>query len=103
MLISTLYKVIYYKGTFLQDSTKVLLVGWRPAEKCPFFNMHLLVLDFLWVKYTDIIMYIPLNLLIRYWSQSGLGKQIVECSFDEKHTSFHFEKHYAAKYTAPVL
>jgi hypothetical protein len=35
-LITTLDKVIYYKGTFLQGSTKPLKphkIGWRPAEK----------------------------------------------------------------------
>jgi hypothetical protein len=41
-LISTLDKVIYYKGTFLQGSTKPLFttqIGWTPAEKnCPFFQ-----------------------------------------------------------------
>jgi hypothetical protein len=47
LLISTLDKVFYFKGTFLQDSTKTSL----PAEKIPFFNMRLLVLRFLWVKH----------------------------------------------------
>jgi hypothetical protein len=32
MLISTLDKVIYYIGTFLQGSTPHK-IGWRPAEK----------------------------------------------------------------------
>jgi hypothetical protein len=52
MLISTLDKVIYYKGTFLQDSTNLSLlhkIGWRPAEKkfAIFFNECHLVLRFL--------------------------------------------------------
>jgi hypothetical protein len=44
-LISTLDKVIYYKGTFLQASTKPLFTTqnrWRP-----FFNMLFLVLGYL--------------------------------------------------------
>jgi hypothetical protein len=36
LLIATLHKVIYYKGTFLQGSTKHHKIGW---EKMPrFFN-----------------------------------------------------------------
>jgi hypothetical protein len=51
LLISTLDKVIYYNGTFLQGTTKPLFtsqIGWRPAEKnLPvFFNMRVLDLDF---------------------------------------------------------
>jgi hypothetical protein len=52
LLISTLDKVIYYIGTFLQGSTKPIAslhkIGWRPAEKnLPiFFNMRVLDLDF---------------------------------------------------------
>jgi hypothetical protein len=39
LLISTLDKVIYYIGTFLQGSTKPHKTGWRPAEKShPFFS-----------------------------------------------------------------
>jgi hypothetical protein len=41
LLISTLDKVIYYKGTFLQNSTKPLntkYVGWIPAKKLPFIS-----------------------------------------------------------------
>jgi hypothetical protein len=42
MLIPTLDKVIYYKGTLLQGSTKPLFttqIGWRPVEKnSPFFQ-----------------------------------------------------------------
>jgi hypothetical protein len=51
-LISTLDKVIYFKGTFLQGFTRPLLrkIGRRPAEKNSsiFFNMRLLDLRFLW-------------------------------------------------------
>jgi hypothetical protein len=51
LLISTLNKVIYYIGTFLQGSTNPLFtskIGWRPAEKNSpvFFNMRVLDLDF---------------------------------------------------------
>jgi hypothetical protein len=49
MLISTLDKVIYYIGTFLQGSTRPLFTTQnRPAEKNlhVFFNMRVLDLDF---------------------------------------------------------
>jgi hypothetical protein len=39
LLVSTLDRVIYYKGTFLQDSTKPLLAAQKFA---PFFNVRLL-------------------------------------------------------------
>jgi hypothetical protein len=39
-LISTLDKIIYYKGTFLQGSTKPHKIGWRPAEKNRQFFQH---------------------------------------------------------------
>jgi hypothetical protein len=35
LLISTLDKVIYYKGTFFRKSFQHK-IGWRPAEKMPF-------------------------------------------------------------------
>jgi hypothetical protein len=39
LLIFTLEKVIYYKGTFFQGETKTLLkTGWRPAEKIALFQ-----------------------------------------------------------------
>jgi hypothetical protein len=42
LLISTLHKVIYYIGTFLQGSKNLSSlhnIGWRPAEKNrPFFS-----------------------------------------------------------------
>jgi hypothetical protein len=53
LLISTLDKVIYNIGTFLQGSTKPLFtslhkIGWRAAEKNSpvFFSMRVLDLDF---------------------------------------------------------
>jgi hypothetical protein len=55
LLISTLDKVTYYKGTFLQGSTKPLFTtqnrletSWKKIR--PFSNMLLLVLRFLWLK-----------------------------------------------------
>jgi hypothetical protein len=47
LLISTQDKVIYYKGTFLQDSTKPLLTtqnrfGDQLKKNLPFFNVRLL-------------------------------------------------------------
>jgi hypothetical protein len=56
-LISTLDKIIYYKGTFYRAQRRLSLthkIGWRPAEKNSpvFFNMRLLDLRFLWLSYS---------------------------------------------------
>jgi hypothetical protein len=56
-LISTLDKVIYYKGTFLQGSTKPLFTAqnrletsWKKFARF-FLNMRLLDLRFLWAEH----------------------------------------------------
>jgi hypothetical protein len=62
LLISTLDKVIYYIGKFLQGSTKPLFTTQKRLEtswnKSPFFNMLLLVLRFLWMNRLAMNLYV---------------------------------------------